>query len=136
MTEDVQVEIELSEDEVIKTSRGTQCSASPSNGTDDKPVLIKASKEEVINEILLQFFTIVPLLFLQLMQRIDAFTCFKRKQIDISNQLEFSRRTTAAGTCTCFYWNECHHLGEEGCARSDIEYHRRPNHGLYENFPN
>ncbi|XP_019851826.1 PREDICTED: molybdopterin synthase catalytic subunit-like [Amphimedon queenslandica] len=93
--EDVQVEIELTEDEVIKTSRGTQCSATPSNGTDDKPVLIRASKEE-------------------LMQRIDAFTRFKRKQIDVSNQLEFSRRTAATG--------------DEGCARTDIEYHRRPNH--------
>lgn len=44
--EDVQVEIELSEDQIIKTSRGTQVSPPPSS-YDDTPVLIRASKEEV-----------------------------------------------------------------------------------------
>lgn len=46
-SEDVQVEVDLTANEVIKTSRGTQYSATPSNGTDEKPVLIRASKEEV-----------------------------------------------------------------------------------------
>lgn len=44
--EDVQVEIELSEDQIIKTSRGTQVSPPPPS-YDDTPVLIRASKEEV-----------------------------------------------------------------------------------------
>lgn len=45
--EDVQVEIELSEDQIIKTSRGTQVSPPPPPSYDDTPVLIRASKEEV-----------------------------------------------------------------------------------------
>lgn len=46
--EDVQVEIELSEDQIIKTSRGTQVSPPPPPPSyDDTPVLIRASKEEV-----------------------------------------------------------------------------------------